>query len=67
LAPEYLTERIYSIKSDIYSFGIVLIEIIAGRRRVLSPQEGHSIYIHEFVSKLHNRVLQNSASISIVL
>ncbi|KAG2564915.1 hypothetical protein PVAP13_7NG109123 [Panicum virgatum] len=52
LAPEYLIERIYSIKSDIYSFGIVLIEIIAGKRRVLFPQEGHSSYIHEFAREL---------------
>ncbi|KAH9796536.1 cysteine-rich receptor-like protein kinase 10 [Citrus sinensis] len=32
MAPEYAMEGLYSIKSDVFSFGILLIEIITGRR-----------------------------------
>ena len=32
MAPEYAMEGIYSIKSDVFSFGVLLIEIISGKR-----------------------------------
>ncbi|KAK9223656.1 hypothetical protein WN944_012102 [Citrus x changshan-huyou] len=32
MAPEYAMEGLYSIKSDVFSFGVLLIEIITGRR-----------------------------------
>ncbi|KAL2902567.1 putative cysteine-rich receptor-like protein kinase 30, partial [Bienertia sinuspersici] len=32
MAPEYLLHGQFSIKSDIYSFGILILEIISGRR-----------------------------------
>ncbi|XP_039818412.1 cysteine-rich receptor-like protein kinase 15 [Panicum virgatum] len=50
LAPEYLIERIYSIKSDIYSFGIVLIEIIAGKRlgNYGKKEDQLSLWIHSY-------------------
>lgn len=32
MAPEYAMEGIYSVKSDVYSYGILLLEIISGTR-----------------------------------
>ncbi|PQM38610.1 G-type lectin S-receptor-like serine/threonine-protein kinase [Prunus yedoensis var. nudiflora] len=32
MSPEYAMEGIFSIKSDIYSFGVLMLEIISGRR-----------------------------------
>ncbi|KAK8622816.1 hypothetical protein V6N13_117716 [Hibiscus sabdariffa] len=32
MAPEYATDGIFSVKSDVFSFGIVLLEIISGRK-----------------------------------
>ena len=31
MAPEYAMEGIYSIKSDVFSFGVLLLEIISGK------------------------------------
>ncbi|KAM1593196.1 hypothetical protein ACFX1Z_036589 [Malus domestica] len=35
IAPEYAMEGLYSIKSDVFSFGVLLLEIITGRRNFL--------------------------------
>lgn len=32
MAPEYIRERILSVKYDVFSFGVLLLEIISGRR-----------------------------------
>lgn len=32
MAPEYAIDGLFSIKSDVFSFGIVILEIISGRR-----------------------------------
>ena len=32
MAPEYIVDGQYSVKSDVFSFGILLIEIISGKR-----------------------------------
>ncbi|KAF7026108.1 hypothetical protein CFC21_038239 [Triticum aestivum] len=32
MAPEYASEGIYSIKSDVFSFGVLLLEILSGQR-----------------------------------
>ncbi|KAJ0079010.1 hypothetical protein Patl1_24123 [Pistacia atlantica] len=32
MSPEYATEGIFSLKYDVYSFGVLLIEIISGKR-----------------------------------
>jgi hypothetical protein len=32
MSPEYASQGIYSIKSDVFSFGVVLLEILSGKR-----------------------------------
>lgn len=32
MAPEYAMEGLFSVKSDVFSFGVILLEIINGKR-----------------------------------
>ena len=44
MAPEYAMERIFSVKSDVFSFGVLLLEIISGKETVASTS--HSLLRH---------------------
>ncbi|XP_047313661.1 G-type lectin S-receptor-like serine/threonine-protein kinase At1g11410 [Impatiens glandulifera] len=39
MSPEYAMEGLYSIKSDVFSFGVILLEIINGRKNTSYHQE----------------------------
>lgn len=32
MAPEYASDGLFSVKSDVFSFGILMLEIISGKR-----------------------------------
>jgi serine/threonine protein kinase len=34
MAPEYVMDGSYSIKSDVFSFGVLLLEIVSGRKNI---------------------------------
>ncbi|CAN6318979.1 unnamed protein product [Urochloa humidicola] len=43
MAPEYASEGIFSIKSDVFSFGVLILEIISGKRNSGTQQCGDFI------------------------
>lgn len=40
MAPEYALEGKFSEKSDTFSFGVVMLEIVTGRRNIIYEEEG---------------------------
>jgi serine/threonine protein kinase len=38
MAPEYAMKGLYSTKSDVFSFGVLLLEIISGRKKAVYHQ-----------------------------
>lgn len=51
MSPEYAMEGTFSIKSDVFSFGVLHLEIISGRRNMTYYQE-NSVNLIGHVSKL---------------
>ncbi|KAF3772050.1 putative LRR receptor-like serine/threonine-protein kinase [Nymphaea thermarum] len=49
--PEYFSTSMLTIKSDIYSFGVVLLEIISGRSAI-STLSGHRVHIVDWAKCL---------------
>ncbi|TVU00581.1 hypothetical protein EJB05_53992, partial [Eragrostis curvula] len=45
MAPEYASEGIFSIKSDVFSFGVIILEILSGKRNSGTHQCGDFINI----------------------
>ncbi|GJU04406.1 G-type lectin S-receptor-like serine/threonine-protein kinase [Tanacetum coccineum] len=43
MAPEYALDGFFSIKSDVFSFGVVVLEIISGKKNTGSPQFHQSL------------------------
>ncbi|KAL6897327.1 hypothetical protein ACP4OV_007023 [Aristida adscensionis] len=39
IAPEYMSKGVFSVKTDVYSFGVMILEIISGKRWTHSLQE----------------------------
>jgi serine/threonine protein kinase len=50
MAPEYATRGHLSVKCDVFSFGVVLLEIVSGRKNIDHLKEPWSIYLLELVS-----------------
>lgn len=45
MSPEYAMEELFSVKSDVYNFGVLLLEIVSGKRNtsLRSPEHGSII------------------------
>ena len=50
MVPEYASEGLFSIKSDVFSFGVLTLEIISGKRTSSSHQYGEFINLLGYVS-----------------
>ena len=42
MAPEYILHGLFSIKSDVFSFGVMILEMISGKRNASSHHQSHS-------------------------
>ncbi|XP_028791841.1 G-type lectin S-receptor-like serine/threonine-protein kinase At1g11330, partial [Neltuma alba] len=52
ISPEYATEGLYSEKSDVFSFGVLLLEIISGRKNTSFYEDAESLTLLGFAWKL---------------
>lgn len=50
MAPEYAYEGLFSSKSDVFSFGVLLLEIISGKINSIIRQNGCSLNLLGYVS-----------------
>ena len=50
MAPEYASEGLFSIKSDVFNFGVLILEILSGKRNSGSHDRGDFINILGYVS-----------------
>ncbi|OAY25998.1 cysteine-rich receptor-like protein kinase 10 isoform X3 [Manihot esculenta] len=50
MSPEYAMEGLFSVKSDVFSFGVLLLEIISGKRnnRFYLSEEGESLLTYSW-------------------
>ncbi|KAF3540730.1 hypothetical protein F2Q69_00021336 [Brassica cretica] len=51
MAPEYAMKGQFSVKTDVYSFGVLVLEIISGKKNNWSPGEGSSLFLPSYVWK----------------
>ncbi|PHT56052.1 G-type lectin S-receptor-like serine/threonine-protein kinase [Capsicum baccatum] len=56
LSPEYALEGVFSIKSDVFAFGVVVLEIISGKRN-LELFQGTNLLGHTWKLRMENRAL----------
>lgn len=54
MSPEYAMEGIFSEKSDIFSFGVLLLEIVSGRKNTSFYNDEHCLSLVGYVWKLWN-------------
>jgi serine/threonine protein kinase len=52
MAPEYAMRGTYSIKSDVFSFGVLILEIVTGRRNTVAFDSEKSADLLSLVSIL---------------
>ena len=41
MAPEFVMDSVFSVKSDVFGFGVLLLEILSGQRNGLAYLEEH--------------------------
>ena len=50
MSPEYASEGLYSTKSDVFSFGVLVLEIISGKRNRGFSHPDHDLNLLGHVS-----------------
>jgi len=62
MAPEYAMEGLFSVKSDVFSFGVLVLEIICGRKNGgFYMSDGQTLLVYVSV---HSSVVENFAKIT---
>ena len=48
MSPEYQLDGLFSVKSDVFSFGVLVLEIVTGKRnrRFFHPDHHHNLLGH---------------------
>lgn len=41
MSPEYAMDGLFSVKSDVFSFGVVMLEIVSGKRNTSFQNSSH--------------------------
>ena len=41
MAPEFVMDSVFSVKSDVFGFGVLLLEILSGQRNGIAYLEEH--------------------------
>ncbi|XXG59589.1 hypothetical protein AAC387_Pa04g1646 [Persea americana] len=54
MSPEYAMNGQFSVKSDVFSFGVLLLEIISGQKNSTFYQSGHGHYLLSYVWRAWN-------------
>lgn len=57
MAPEYATDGLFSVKSDVFSFGILLLEIVSGKKSKGFYHPDHNLNLIGHVSLTHHNVI----------
>ncbi|XP_042457947.1 receptor-like serine/threonine-protein kinase SD1-7 [Zingiber officinale] len=52
MAPEYLSHGVFSFKSDVFSFGVIVLEIISGKKNRIFSQTDTNLNFLGYVNKL---------------
>ncbi|XVF77731.1 hypothetical protein PTKIN_Ptkin14bG0070400 [Pterospermum kingtungense] len=60
MPPEYAVDGLFSIKSDVFSFGVLVLEILSGKknRGFLHPDHSHNLLGHAWKLWMEERPLQ---------
>ncbi|WOK97876.1 receptor-like serine/threonine-protein kinase SD1-8 isoform X1 [Canna indica] len=53
MAPEYISSGLFSFKSDVFSFGVIVLEILSGKRNRVFNQAGVRLNLLGHVSSFH--------------
>lgn len=51
MSPEYALDGLFSVKSDVFSFGVVVIEIISGKRNTGFYEPEKALSLLGYVSR----------------
>ncbi|KDP38979.1 hypothetical protein JCGZ_00736 [Jatropha curcas] len=53
MSPEYAIDGVYSVKSDVFSFGVIMLEIVSGKRNRGFTHEDHHLNLLGHAWRLH--------------
>lgn len=67
MSPEYAMEGLFSVRSDVYSFGILVLEIITGQKNSSFHHMEGSLNIVGYVSTPHHTLSSIHCSLQVLL